>query len=48
MVDVEAPLLKEISEMVIVKVLDMEEQVTNMIKLKFMRNRVTLKVTNNT
>ena len=26
----------------------MEEQITNMIKLKFIRNRVTLKVTNNT
>ena len=34
--------------MAIVKVLDMQEQVTNMIKLKFRRNRVTLKVTNNT
>ena len=34
--------------MAIVKVLDMQEQITNMIKLKFIRNRVTLKVTNNT
>ena len=34
--------------MAIVKVLDMQEQVTNMIKLKFIRNRATLKVTNNT
>ena len=33
--------------MSVVKVLDMHEQVTNMIKLKFKRNRVTLKVTNN-
>ena len=30
------------------KVLDMHEQVIDMIKLKFIRNRVTLKVTNNT
>ena len=34
--------------MAIVKVLDMHEQVTNMMKLKFIRNRMTLKVTNNT
>ena len=33
--------------MAIVKVLDMNEHVTNMIKLKFIRNRVTLKITNN-
>ena len=45
---VEAPFVEEISGMAIVKVLDMQEQVTNMIKLKFIRNRVTLKVTNNT
>ena len=34
--------------MAIVTVLDMNEQVTNMIKLIFIRNRVTLKITNNT
>ena len=34
--------------MTIVKLLDMQEQVTNMIKLKFIRNRVTPKVTNHT
>ena len=34
--------------MAIVKVLDMNEHVTNMIKLKFIRNRATLKITNNT
>ena len=45
---VEAPFVEEISGMAIVKVLNMQEQVTNMIKLKFIRNRVTLKVTNNT
>ena len=48
LVMVEAPFLEEISGMAIVKVLEMQEQVTNMIKLKFIRNRVTLKVTNNT
>ena len=34
--------------MAIVKVLDMNEHITNIIKLKFLRNRVTLKITNNT
>ena len=45
---VEAPFVEEISGMAIVKVLDMHEQVTNMIKLKFRRNRVRLKITNKT
>ena len=33
--------------MAIVKLLDMQELVTTMIKLKFIRNRATLKITNN-
>ena len=45
---VETPFVEEISGMAIVKVLDMDEQVTNMIKLKFIRNRATLKIANNT
>ena len=48
LVMVEAPFVEEISGMAIVKVLDMNEQVTNMINLKSIRNRATLKVTNNT
>ena len=44
----EAPFVEEISGMAIVKVLDMPEQVTDMITLKFIRNRATLRVTNNT
>ena len=48
LVVVEAPFVEDISGMAIMKVLDMQEQVTNMIKLKFIRNRVTLKVTNYT
>ena len=48
MVVIEAPFVEEMSGMAIVKVLDMNEQVTNMIKLKFIRNRATLKTTNNT
>ena len=45
---VEAPYVDELSGMAIVKILDMNEHVTNMIKLKFIRNKVTLKITNNT
>ena len=48
MVMIEAPFVEELSGMARIKVLDMNEQVTNMIKLKFIRNRVTLKITNNT
>ena len=40
--------MEELSGMAIVKVLDMNEHITNRIKLKFIRNRVTLKITNNT
>ena len=47
MVIVEAPFVEELSGMVIIKVLDMKEHVTSMIKLKFIRNKVTLKITNN-
>ena len=48
MVVIEAPCIEELTGMAIVKVLDMNEPVTNMIKLKFIRNRATLKITNNT
>ena len=41
MVTVEAPFQEELSGMAIIKVLDMAE-------LKFIRNKVTLKITNNT
>ena len=46
MVIVEAPFIEELSGMAIVKTLDMKEQTTNMIKLKFIRNKVVLKITN--
>ena len=39
---VEAPFVEAI-----VKVSDMNEEVTNMIKLKFIRNRAPLKIANN-
>ena len=45
---VEAPFVQEISGMAIVKVLDMQEEVTNIITWKFIRNRVTLKIITNT
>ena len=43
-----APFIEEISDMAIVKILDKQEQLTVMLKLKFIRNRATLNVTNNT
>ena len=48
MVTVEAPFIEELSEMAMVKILDMKEQNTNMIKLKFIRNKAVLKITNKT
>ena len=45
---IEAPFVEEISAMAIVKMLDKWEQVTVTLKLKFIRNRVTLNVTSNT
>ena len=46
MVIVDAPFIEELSGMAIVKILDMKEQTTNMIKLKFIRNKAVLKITN--
>ena len=46
MVKVEAPFIEELSEMAIVKILDIKEQTTNMIKLKFIRNKAVLKIAN--
>ena len=48
MVIVEAPFIEELSGMAMVKILDIQEQTTNMIKLKFIRNKVVLKITNKT
>ena len=48
MVVVEAPFLEELSGMAIVKTLNMKEQAMSMIKLKFIRNKAVLKITNNT
>ena len=48
MVIVEAPFQEELSGMAIIKVLDLNKHITSMMKLKFMRNSATLKITNNT
>ena len=48
MVIVEAPFIEELSGMAMGKILDMKEQTTNMIKLKFIRNKALLKITNKT
>ena len=44
----EAPFVEEISGMAITKMLDVKEQTTLTMKLKFIRNRATFKVTNST
>ena len=46
MVIIEAPFVEELSGMAMVKILDIKEQTTNMIKFKFIRNKAVLKVTN--
>ena len=48
MVMVEAPFIEELSGMAMVKILDMKEQTTNMIKPKFIWNKAVLKITNKT
>ena len=45
---IQAPFVEELSGMAIVKILDMKEQTTSMIKLKFIRNKAVFKITNNT
>ena len=44
----EAPFVEEISGMAITKLLDIKEQMTLTMKLKFIRNRAMFKVTNGT
>ena len=48
MVVIETPFIEELSGMALVKILYMKEQVTSMIKLKFIRNKSVLKITNKT
>ena len=44
----EAPFVEEITGMAITKLLDTKEQITLTMKIKFIRNRATFKVTNGT
>ena len=48
MMIVEAPFVEELLGMAIIKVLDMTQHTTNMMKLKFVRNKAILRITNNT
>ena len=48
MVMVDIPFVEELSGMAMVKILDMKEQTTNMIKLKFIWNKAVLKIKNKT
>ena len=48
MIAVEAPFIEELSGIAIVKILDMKEEATSLIKLKFIRNKAVLKITNKT
>ena len=48
MVMVDAPFVEELSGMAMVKILDMKEQTTNIIKLKFIWNKAVLKIKNKT
>ena len=45
---IKAPFIEELSGMTIVKILNMKEQAKSMIKLKFLRNKAVLKITNKT
>ena len=45
---VDAPFVEELSGMAMIKILDMKEQTTNMIKLKFIWNQAVLKIKNKT
>ena len=46
MVVIEVPFVEELSGLAIVKILDMKEQTMSMIKLKFIRNKAVLKISN--
>ena len=48
MIVIEAPFIEELLGKAVVKILDMKEQVMSTIILKFIRNKVVLKITNNT
>ena len=47
MIPIEAPFVEEISGMAIVKIIDQGQKTTMMLKLKFVRNKAMLDITNN-
>ena len=48
MIPIEAPFVEEISGMAIVKIIDQGQKTPMMLKLKFIRNKAMLDITNNT
>ena len=48
MIPIEAPFIEEISGMAIVKIVDQGQKMPMMLKLKFIRNKAMLDITNNT
>ena len=48
MIPIESPFIKEISGMAIVKIIDQGQKIPMMLKLKFIRNKAMLDITNNT
>ena len=48
MIPIESPFIEEISDMAIVKIVDQGQKMPMMLKLKFIRNKAMLDITNNT
>ena len=48
LIPIESPFLEEISGMAIVKIIDQGQKMPMMLKLKFIRNKAMLDITNNT
>ena len=48
MIPIESPFIEEIPGMAIVKIIDQAQKMPMMWKLKFIRNKATLDITNNT
>ena len=48
LIPIEAPFIEEISDMAVAKIIDQGQKTPMMLKLKFIRNKATLGITNNT
>ena len=48
LIPIEAPFVEEISAMPVIKIIDQGQKILMMLKLKFVRNKATLDITNNT